>query len=198
MGLSHVFLACLLVDQTSGLMAPRRLVPHRGATRLPLTTSSGLEYDDTVVGEGAAPNRGDFVSVHYTGRLKGDVFDSSYGRNQADGGLAKTDKPLEFVLGKGTVIPGWDEGISTMRVGGKRTLKIPPALGYGQQGTPDGVIPPGATLTFDVELVSVNSNSIFIDVLAKGLQFAVGLVALNGVAISTTGHELREYLQGTV
>merc|ERR1712232_843417 len=94
---------------------------------------------------------GQTVHVHYTGRLEsGKEFDSSIPRGQ----------PLEFPVGQGMVIPGWDEGILSMRVGGKRQLIIPPELGYGRRGTPGGPIPPNATLVFDCELVAVGSKSL--------------------------------------
>jgi FKBP-type peptidyl-prolyl cis-trans isomerase len=106
-----------------------------------------LKYVDLVVGTGAAVKTGDDILVNYEGRLlDGTKFDSSYDRGQ----------PLEFVLGVGKVIKGWDEGLSTMKVGGKRKLIIPPQLGYGMQGAGDA-IPPNATLIFKVELVSVNN-----------------------------------------
>ena len=108
---------------------------------------SGLEYQDIVVGQGAEAKNGDAVAAHYLGTLQdGTKFDSSYDRGQ----------PFTFLLGKGTVIKGWDEGLLGMKVGGKRKLIIPPNLGYGNQGA-GGVIPPGATLLFDIELVAVES-----------------------------------------
>ena len=111
-----------------------------------VTTASGLKYIDVKVGTGESPNTGQTVSVHYTGTLEnGTKFDSSLDRGE----------PIEFPLGQGRVIPGWDEGIATMKPGGKRKLIIPPNLGYGASGTPDGTIPPNATLHFDVELVKV-------------------------------------------
>ncbi|MEJ2396028.1 MAG: FKBP-type peptidyl-prolyl cis-trans isomerase [Candidatus Thiodiazotropha sp.] len=108
-------------------------------------TDSGLKYEDLNEGEGDLAEAGHRVSVHYTGwLLDGDKFDSSVDRNQ----------PFDFTLGKGMVIRGWDEGVAGMRVGGKRRLTIPPQLGYGARGA-GGVIPPNATLVFDVELLAV-------------------------------------------
>ena len=110
-----------------------------------VVTPTGLKYVDHVIGTGASPKKGQQVSVHYTGRLTdGKTFDSSVDRGQ----------PFQFQLGVGQVIRGWDEGITTMKVGGKRTLTIPPDLGYGAAGFP-GAIPPNATLIFDVELLGV-------------------------------------------
>jgi peptidylprolyl isomerase len=115
----------------------------------PMTTPSGLQITDTKVGTGASPKPGQICVMHYTGWLyengaKGKKFDSSVDRGQ----------PFEFPIGQGRVIAGWDEGVATMKVGGKRTLIIPPALGYGARGA-GGVIPPNATLIFDVELLGV-------------------------------------------
>ena len=110
------------------------------------TTASGLTYWDIKVGTGVTAARGKPVRVHYTGWLtNGNKFDSSVDRNQ----------PFVFNLGAGEVIRGWDEGVAGMKVGGKRQLKIPPALGYGARGA-GGVIPPNATLIFDVELLGVS------------------------------------------
>jgi FKBP-type peptidyl-prolyl cis-trans isomerase len=110
-----------------------------------VTTPSGLKYIDEVVGKGASPVVGKHVKVHYTGTLEnGKKFDSSVDRNQ----------PFTFIIGVGQVIPGWDEGVISMKVGGKRKLIIPPNLGYGARGA-GGVIPPNATLLFDVELLDV-------------------------------------------
>ncbi|HEX8604570.1 MAG TPA: FKBP-type peptidyl-prolyl cis-trans isomerase [Pseudoduganella sp.] len=114
------------------------------------TTPSGLQYDDVTVGEGAEAKAGQNVTVHYTGYLqnadgsKGSKFDSSKDRND----------PFEFALGAGMVIRGWDEGVQGMKVGGTRQLIIPADLGYGARGA-GGVIPPNATLIFDVELLGV-------------------------------------------
>jgi peptidylprolyl isomerase len=110
-----------------------------------VTTPSGLKYVEVKVGDGATPKKGQTVEVHYTGTLEnGQKFDSSRDRNQT----------FKFQIGEGQVIKGWDEGLSTMKVGGSRKLIIPPDLGYGARGA-GGVIPPNATLLFDVELVGV-------------------------------------------
>ena len=107
--------------------------------------ASGLEYIEVEEGTGRQPETGDIVSVHYTGKLDdGTVFDSSIPR----------DTPFEFIIGTGGVIAGWDEGVAGMQVGGQRTLVIPPNMGYGSRGA-GGVIPPNATLVFDVELLGV-------------------------------------------
>ena len=131
-------------------VAPASLQP--AAAQAPggiTTTESGLKIIDTKIGSGPSPKTGQTCVMHYTGWLfvngtKGTKFDSSVDRGQ----------PFEFPIGTGRVIPGWDEGIATMKVGGKRTLIIPPALAYGARGA-GGVIPPNATLIFDVELLGV-------------------------------------------
>jgi len=110
-------------------------------------TGTGLQYEDVVIGTGAQPHTGQTCVMHYTGWLwengaKGKKFDSSVDRGQ----------PFEFPLGMGRVIKGWDEGVATMKIGGKRNLLIPPQLGYGSRGA-GGVIPPNATLFFEVELL---------------------------------------------
>ena len=113
------------------------------------STPSGLQIEDTQVGTGASPTTGQTCVMHYTGWLwvngaKGKKFDSSVDRGE----------PFEFPIGRGRVIKGWDEGVAAMKVGGKRTLLIPPALGYGERGA-GGAIPGGATLLFEVELLGV-------------------------------------------
>ena len=116
------------------------------------TTPSGLQYEDTSVGNGATAQAGNKVTVHYTGWLydptgnkdRGRKFDSSKDRGD----------PFKFDLGAGSVIRGWDEGVQGMQVGGTRVLRIPPELGYGARGA-GGVIPPNATLVFEVELLAV-------------------------------------------
>jgi peptidylprolyl isomerase len=123
--------------------------PSDAADNQVIEMPDGLKYTDTQTGDGAAAKAGNKVSVHYTGWLsdngaKGKKFDSSVDRGQ----------PFQFTLGQHQVIAGWDEGVAGMKVGGKRTLTIPPELGYGARGA-GGVIPPNATLIFDVELLQV-------------------------------------------
>lgn len=111
-----------------------------------ITTNSGLQYNDIQIGSGESASSGKTASVHYTGwLLDGTKFDSSVDRGQ----------PLEFTIGKGMVIAGWDEGVASMNVGGKRELIIPPDLAYGSRGA-GGVIPPDATLRFEVELLGLS------------------------------------------
>lgn len=113
-----------------------------------VTTRTGLQYIDLEVGKGPSPTPGSYVSVHYTGwLLNKKKFDSSLDRNA----------PFEFPLGAQRVIAGWDEGVATMKVGGKRRLVVPPDLGYGRQGMA-GVIPPNATLVFDVQLLKFSAS----------------------------------------
>ncbi len=134
------------------LTASAALMPTTAMAQTPgkaMTTASGLQIIDTKAGTGATPTPGQICVVHYTGWLyqdgqKGKKFDSSVDRNE----------PLEFPVGQRKVIAGWDEGVASMKVGGKRTLIIPPELGYGARGA-GGVIPPNATLIFDVELLQV-------------------------------------------
>jgi len=118
---------------------------EKKSTTKTVTTASGLKYTDTAVGKGASPTAGKQVKVHYTGTLEdGKKFDSSVDRKE----------PFSFTIGVGQVIQGWDEGVMSMKVGGKRKLIIPAKLGYGTSGA-GGVIPPNATLLFDVELLDV-------------------------------------------
>jgi peptidylprolyl isomerase len=143
---SAALLAFAAMLATAALAASPALAQTTGK---PMTTPSGLQITDTKVGTGASPKTGQTCVMHYTGWLyengaKGKKFDSSVDRGQ----------PFEFAIGMGKVIAGWDEGVATMKVGGKRTLIIPPALGYGARGA-GGVIPPNATLMFDVELLGV-------------------------------------------
>jgi peptidylprolyl isomerase len=138
--------AAVALAISAAIVPPGRTV---AATSQVTEMPNGLKYSDTEAGSGAAATAGHKVSVHYTGWLsengsKGKKFDSSVDRGQ----------PFQFTLGAHQVIAGWDEGVSGMKVGGKRTLIIPPELGYGARGA-GGVIPPNATLIFDVELLGV-------------------------------------------
>jgi peptidylprolyl isomerase len=134
------------------VVVPLASVPTMAAAQTAaktMTTPSGLQIIDATIGIGASPKPGQICVMHYTGWLyedgkKGKKFDSSLDRNE----------PFEFPIGQRKVIAGWDEGVATMKVGGKRTLIIPAALGYGARGA-GGVIPPNATLMFDVELLGV-------------------------------------------
>jgi peptidylprolyl isomerase len=129
---------------TTPALAAKETAKETGKTAASktVTTTSGLKYTDIKIGSGASPVKGKQVKVHYTGTLEnGKQFDSSVGK-----------EPFTFVIGVGQVIQGWDEGVMGMKVGGKRTLIIPSKLGYGAAGA-GGVIPPNATLLFDVELL---------------------------------------------
>lgn len=139
-------LATLSIAATAAIVPVAAVAQTQGAK---VTTLSGLQIIDGQVGTGASPKTGQTCVMHYTGWLyengqKTKKFDSSVDRGQ----------PFEFPIGTGRVIKGWDEGVATMKVGGKRTLIIPPDLGYGARGA-GGVIPPNATLIFDVELLGV-------------------------------------------
>jgi|SRR5215475_11832400 len=138
--------AVVLVVLALFALVPSAAIAQVGKT---MTTPSGLQITDSKVGTGATPKSGQTCVMHYTGWLyengaKGKKFDSSVDRGQ----------PFEFPLGQRRVIAGWDEGVASMKVGGKRTLIIPPELGYGARGA-GGVIPPNATLIFEVELLDV-------------------------------------------
>ncbi len=129
---------------TAPAAAPKAGTTHPKQAVQMTTTPSGLQYRDLVVGKGPLPKDGDTVVVNYTGTFtNGKVFDTSVGK-----------QPFEFKLGRGNVIKGWDEGVASMHVGGKRKLVIPPDLAYGPGGYP-GVIPPNSTLTFVVELLRI-------------------------------------------
>jgi len=129
-----IFMSCSSADKSTENKEPQMV-----------TTPSGLKYIDLVEGTGASPQGGQTVFVHYVGTLdNGQEFDSSKKRNQ----------PFSFMLGAGKVIKGWDEGLLGMKVGGTRKLIIPPELGYGSRGA-GGVIPPNATLIFEVELLDI-------------------------------------------
>lgn len=132
-----------LAMPSAGLAEEKAAAPGKGGEMV--TTESGLQYVDLVVGTGREAELGDTATVHYTGWLAdGTSFDSSRTRNE----------PFSFRVGAGRVIKGWDEGVLGMKVGGTRKLIIPPALGYGARGA-GSVIPPNATLTFEVELLGL-------------------------------------------
>ncbi len=134
-----------LLGLTVFTFAEEKKMSNNEAARQVVTTESGLQYIDLVVGTGRQAELGDTAMVHYTGWLAdGKKFDSSVDRKE----------PFSFRVGAGQVIKGWDEGVGTMKVGGKRKLTIPPQLGYGARGA-GSVIPPNATLTFDVELLGL-------------------------------------------
>ena len=144
MSLQNLFVSAILLTLAA---VPLASLPAQAAGEI--TTPSGLRIIDLKPGTGSMPQAGQTVTVNYTGWLlvdgkKGKKFDSSLDRSQ----------PFSFTLGQGQVIKGWDEGLATMHVGGKRTLIIPPDLGYGASGA-GGVIPPGATLIFDIDLLGV-------------------------------------------
>lgn len=135
----------MLLGLTVFTFAEEKKMSGNEAAGQVITTESGLQYVDLVVGTGRQAELGDTATVHYTGWLaEGKKFDSSVDRKE----------PFSFRVGAGQVIKGWDEGVATMKVGGKRKLIIPPQLGYGARGA-GNVIPPNATLTFDVELLGL-------------------------------------------
>jgi peptidylprolyl isomerase len=142
---SNPFLFAMAPSEDAPSIAQANALGGEMSAPKPRTTASGLQITDLVVGEGAEATAGQTVSVNYRGTLQnGKEFDSSYGRG-----------PFSFPLGAGRVIKGWDEGVAGMKVGGKRQLVIPPDLAYGSRGA-GGVIPPDATLLFDVELLGVS------------------------------------------
>jgi FKBP-type peptidyl-prolyl cis-trans isomerase len=148
--ITQTALAPTVVTENSTLIASKKMsdnaVTNPSGWNNAVTTPSGLKYIDIEEGTGEAPKTGQKVTVHYIGTLEnGTEFDSSVGRN----------RPFDFQIGVGQVIKGWDEGVGTMKVGGKRRLIIPSELGYGSRGA-GGVIPPNATLIFDVELLKVS------------------------------------------
>jgi len=139
-----VWVMLLAIALTSGCKSPSDTFPNQPTATQPQATE--LKIEDTTVGAGAEAKSGDLVTVNYTGWLTdGTKFDSSVDRNQ----------PFQFRIGEGKVIPGWEQGVAGMKVGGKRKLTIPADLGYGAQGA-GGVIPPNATLVFDIELLGIN------------------------------------------
>jgi peptidylprolyl isomerase len=167
--------AALLIGAIALAACQSEAPPSPASAALPtltgetVTTSSGLQYIEKVAGTGAAPVAGNFVAVHYTGALEdGTKFDSSLDRGD----------PLVFQLGRGQVIDGWDEGIASMKVGGQRRLIIPPELAYGESGAGGGVIPPNATLIFDVELVDIPNTAI------EEVEIGSGEVAQFGDVVS--------------
>jgi peptidylprolyl isomerase len=147
-GIAAITLAAVPVSAGEKKASEKEKSEKKGESKMQ-RLPSGLQYEDVKAGDGAQPKTGQTCVMHYTGWLwvngaKGAKFDSSVDRG----------KPFEFPLGQGAVIKGWDEGVATMKVGGKRNLLIPPALGYGARGA-GGVIPPNATLLFEVELLGV-------------------------------------------
>ncbi|MBV9867862.1 MAG: FKBP-type peptidyl-prolyl cis-trans isomerase [Abitibacteriaceae bacterium] len=134
------------VTKTTKKTVTKKTVTKKTTTSKKRTLPGGLVVEDMRVGSGPVAKAGQQVTVHYRGKLtNGKIFDESYKRGQ----------PFQFMLGAGQVIKGWDQGVAGMKVGGKRRLTIPSSLGYGPGGTPDGSIPPNATLIFDVELLHV-------------------------------------------
>jgi peptidylprolyl isomerase len=143
--LAAITLVLAVGTSAASAQTPAPAAPQTAKVGQKMTLPSGLQYIDETIGMGPEPVTGQHVTVHYVGTLtNGTKFDSSRDRNE----------PFTFVIGEGEVIKGWDEGVATMHVGGRRQLIVPPQLGYGARGA-GGVIPPNATLLFDVELLSV-------------------------------------------
>jgi peptidylprolyl isomerase len=144
--LAAVALALVIGTGTAFAATPAPAGTQSAKVGQRVTLPSGLEYEDETIGTGPMPHAGQHVTVHYVGTLQdGTKFDSSRDRQE----------PFTFQIGRGEVIKGWDEGVMTMHVGGRRKLIIPPQLAYGSRGA-GGVIPPNATIYFDVELLAVN------------------------------------------
>ena len=161
-----LFILCIILSFTMGESMDNKII----------TNDSGLKYKEIKIGEGAYPEKGDKVVVHYTGKLEdGTVFDSSVDRNV----------PFEFAIGQGRVIKGWDEGLATMKIGGKRTLIIPSELGYGKRGAGDR-IPPNATLIFEVELLDIKKPFIDTDFELAGEE-----------KVSDNGMVMIDHVEGT-
>ena len=158
--LNNLFLGTFIFICSNCIMASEEMENSTKMDTPTITTDSGLQYIDTVIGNGESPKKGDKVVVHYTGKLEdGTKFDSSLDR----------DQPFEFTIGVGQVIKGWDEGVISMQIGGKRRLFIPSNLAYGERGA-GGVIPPNAKLIFDVELLDIKQPYIDTDFSLPGLE----------------------------
>ena len=161
-----LFILCIILSFTMGESMDNKII----------TNDSGLKYKEIKIGEGTYPEKGDQVVVHYTGKLEdGTVFDSSVDRNV----------PFEFAIGQGRVIKGWDEGLATMKIGGKRTLIIPSELGYGKRGAGDR-IPPNATLIFEVELLDIKKPFVDTDFELAGEE-----------KVSDSGMVMIDHVEGT-
>ena len=144
-GVLVVTVAATFLSLAPGASCSRRR-RERGGENSPETAPAPtpeLKVEDLVVGSGQAAAAGAMVSIHYKGTLNGALFDSSFNR-----------QPLQFRLGNGEVLPGWDFGIVGMKVGGKRRLTVPPGLGYGHKGSPGGAIPPDSVLVFEIDLLN--------------------------------------------
>src|SRR5262245_10632630 len=145
-GLCVLVAAAVTVSVLSAVLGDAWADEKKDGDEKVVTTASGLKYVERKVGDGAEAKVGSTIKVHYTGTLEnGKKFDSSRDR----------DEPFEVTIGKSRVIKGWTEGLQGMKAGGKRKLIIPPDLGYGKDGTPDGTIPPNATLIFEIEALEV-------------------------------------------
>lgn len=187
------------------LAVARAFAPPSQSLRTPLalgpTTKSGIVYEDTVVGTGRTPGPGDAVTVVYQTTLNGKVVDE---KNVGGGAVGTGDFKTrglpwaQFIVGRGKVIPGWDEAVQTMKEGGEREMTIPSDMAFGDKGSPDGLIPPGSDLDFTVELVSIDSNASIAGIMGKAMLFVFGTVIANGILVTITGHEIRELFAGQV